>query len=232
MEKRRCLGSSSWTGGDSGRSNGSWLGRPMDIEVDIDGMLDSTEEELSPVLFPFSSSSLPSTEGRSLRLAAAGLRRDSAKDFRGAGFLAESEADAAGGSTALCRRISFSLAMTPRRRRNGIVVREAGGGGGREEASELVQMILSRQSSPVAADDGRRESAVADVQRMVATSGFYNHGHPLSVAMLLSRSCIRWENRIGVYWFGWRWVVGAGQSDGQIRSIVTRNKRRWIDGIR
>lgn len=34
------------------------------------------------------------------------------------------------------------------------------------------------------------------VPRMVATSGLYNHGHPLSVAMLLSR----WENRIGGMW--------------------------------
>lgn len=107
----------------------------MDMEVDIDGMLDSTEEELSPVLFPLLPLSLPSTDGRSFRLAAAaGLRRDSARDFRGAGFLAESEAEAAGGSMSLCRRISVSLAMTPRRRRSGMVARE--GGGREKEGSE------------------------------------------------------------------------------------------------
>lgn len=142
-------------------------------------MLVSTED-LSPSLLairsplrpprPFVSprSSLePSTESRVGALAAFGFRKSLAKDFRGAGCFDLNELGPEfvptpvpeSGSATVCLRISFSLAMTPRRRRNGMM------DSGRKRWRRGVYLSLSKRRTGSSSAGGRCVK-------------YYNHGHP------------------------------------------------------
>lgn len=130
MEKRRCLGVSSCTGGDSGRLKGSSSqGRSVAAGI-VAGKAFVSAEEPSPLPFLLSesrsSSPALSSDGRALSLEEPGRRRDSARDFRGAadcldGRVAAPDPEPVPGSRTVCRRMSVSLAMMPRRRRKGMV---------------------------------------------------------------------------------------------------------------
>lgn len=98
------------------------------------------------------SSSGPSTETRLGGLAAFGLRKSLANDFRnagcfvlrelGPGFVPVSVLES--GSITVCRRMSVSLAMIPRRRRNGMMDGPSGRDGA-EDAGVVVKWTDEQQ---------------------------------------------------------------------------------------